>query len=123
MGSCSYHARAFSTARNADGDAESCASGEGTVTLSCNVPIADTVALQCNPKYISTYADEHLVGRIGKLARKTHRRGVVQATLRRWQTLLAAKWGLINVTNTSSVDASILKKKGTHSPLNRSPVV
>lgn len=51
--------------------------------------IADTVAPQLNPGYATCYADEDIVGRMAKLAKRSHRAAVARTLLGRWRTLLA----------------------------------
>ena len=56
--------------------------------------IADVMAPQRNPRTMTTYGGEDLVGRIGKLAGKCHKRDVVRSVLQRYLVLMGYHWGL-----------------------------
>ena len=57
--------------------------------------MADTIAPQINPKYVTTYGGEDLVGKIGKLASKCHKRATCKSVLVRYMVMFAYEWGLI----------------------------
>ena len=59
--------------------------------------ISDTVAPQVNPSRVSTLGGEDLVGRIGKLASRCHKRDVIHSTLDHYCVLLGFEWGLLSI--------------------------
>eukprot|EP00969_Alexandrium_andersonii_P371816 15480339-Alexandrium_andersonii.AAC.1 len=55
--------------------------------------MSDTTAPQINPRFVTTYGGEDLVGRVGKLATKCHKRGVCRSVLSRYLIMLGYEWG------------------------------